>query len=337
MRSKTSNLPKYVYRQTVKGRTYYRFRRGKITLRLPGEPGTPQFMRAYADMMEGHIDNGRYAPDSVAHTIDLYTKSADYAQLKPSTQRDYGRYLKRLDRSVGELPMGGLDRAFLHGIRDKLKDTPGAANHAMAVYRQLFAFAKSRGIVGENIAVGFKRLKGGEAHKRWPESQIEIFRARADPMMVLALDLGLYTGQRLSDVIRMTWTNYDGHKIRLKQQKTGAKMVIPAHPKLIAQLDAAPRTGVMILTTKTGRAYHERVFSRDFLRARQAAGIAAALTYHGLRHTAASKLAEMGCSTAEIQAITGHKSLKLTEHYTRQVDQERQAENAIARLFKNEK
>jgi hypothetical protein len=43
-------------------------------------------------------------------------------------------------------------------------------------------------------------------------------------------------------------------------------------------------------------------------------------------------LAELGAGAPEIQAITGHKSLKLVEHYIRQASQEVQADRAVARL-----
>lgn len=53
-------LPKFVYRQTVKGRVYYRFRRpGMIAKRIPGIPGTAQFERAYTSMLGD--------PDELAH------------------------------------------------------------------------------------------------------------------------------------------------------------------------------------------------------------------------------------------------------------------------------
>lgn len=154
--------------------------------------------------------------------------------------------------------------------------------------------------------------------------------------MVRALELGLYTGQRLSDVIRLAWSDYDGQRIRLRQQKTGTSLSIPVHPDLQAILEASARPGTTILTTKTGLAFHPRVFSRDFRDARILAGLPEGLSFHGLRHTAAARLAELGAGAPEIQAITGHKSLKLVEHYIRQASQELQADRAISRLPKRE-
>jgi len=85
-------------------------------------------------------------------------------------------------------------------------------------------------------------------------------------MMARAMDLAPYSGQRLGDCIRMTWRDYDGLSIRVKQQKTGNPLTIHVHPSLKTALDKMDKIAVTILTTRTGRPYSPRVFSRDFLR-----------------------------------------------------------------------
>jgi len=334
MRSRGSNRVKYVYVQHIKGKTYYRFRKGRMrAIRLPGSPGTPEFHTAYAKLLiepEPAID--RYTEGSVAHTIDHYLRSAEFDGLAVGTKRDYRRYLMRLDNSAGHRQMSDLSSDYLYQIRDKLKATPVAANHTMSVIGSLCQWAISRKIIKINPAVGIGRLKGGDGFERWAESDLDAFRASASPMMRLALELGVYTGQRLSDVIKMKWTDYDGSRIRVRQQKTGTKLSLPAHDHLKALLDATEHKGETILTSRSGRPFHDRVFSRDFRDARIKAGLPDGLSFHGLRHTAASVLAEAGATGPEIQAITGHKSLKLVEHYIRQASQEIQADRAISRL-----
>ncbi len=56
------------------------------------------------------------------------------------------------------------------------------------------------------------------------------------------------------------------------------------------------------------------------------------LTFHGLRYTAAARLAEAGCSLKEIASITGHRSLGMLAKYSRDADQKRLAGAAILRL-----
>ena len=56
------------------------------------------------------------------------------------------------------------------------------------------------------------------------------------------------------------------------------------------------------------------------------------LVFHGLRKSAAARLAEAGCSEHEIMAITGHKTLSEVQRYTRQARQKTMAQSAIAKL-----
>jgi hypothetical protein len=51
-----------------------------------------------------------------------------------------------------------------------------------------------------------------------------------------------------------------------------------------------------------------------------------------LRKAAARRLAEAGCSSKEIAAITGHTTLKEIERYTRAAEQRKLAVAAMARL-----
>ena len=58
-------------------------------------------------------------------------------------------------------------------------------------------------------------------------------------------------------------------------------------------------------------------------------------TAHGLRKTAATRLADAGCTTKQMQAITGHATMREVERYTKAADQEKLAREAIARLILN--
>nr|EES53795.1 MAG: hypothetical protein UBAL3_48660008 [Leptospirillum ferrodiazotrophum] len=40
------------------------------------------------------------------------------------------------------------------------------------------------------------------------------------------------------------------------------------------------------------------------------------LTFHDLRHEATSRLFEKGMNTAEVSAVTGHKTLQMLKRYT---------------------
>jgi len=70
------------------------------------------------------------------------------------------------------------------------------------------------------------------------------------------------------------------------------------------------------------------------------AGVPEHCVPHGLRKTAARRLAEIGCSEKQIAAVTGHTILKEIARYTGAANQERLAADAInmlaeQRTFKN--
>ena len=119
--------------------------------------------------------------------------------------------------------------------------------------------------------------------------------------------------------------------IEVRQEKTRTVLVIPMHANLVAVLEATAGEHLVLLTTKTGKAYAPNDLSDEFRSWCDAAGLPAECSLHGLRKAAARRLAEAGCSAHEIAAITGHRTLKEIERYTRSADQARLARQAIAR------
>jgi integrase len=120
-----------------------------------------------------------------------------------------------------------------------------------------------------------------------------------------ALKLALWTGQRQGDLLRLPWSAYDGSHIRLRQNKTGARVVVRVGAPLKAALDAAVKYGPLILTNSRQRPWTSQGFQSVWTAAVKKAGIAG-LTFHDLRGTAVTRLAIVGCSVPEIATITGH-------------------------------
>ena len=88
---------------------------------------------------------------------------------------------------------------------------------------------------------------------------------------------------------------------------------------------------LLFLTTKSGQSYSPNDFSDQFRVWCDEAGLPQHCSVHGLRKAAARRLAEAGCSAHEIAAITGHRTLKEVERYTRSAEQARLARQAMAK------
>jgi hypothetical protein len=142
---------------------------------------------------------------------------------------------------------------------------------------------------------------------------------------------GYHFVEASSDVHRMMWTDLVGDAIRLAQRKTGAKLSIPIHASLSRLLTLADRNHATILATAYGKPFSVKGFGNMVSTAIRDAGLPRRCKPHGLRKAAARRLAEAGCSTSEIMAITGHKTLAEVERYTRAAEQEHLARQAIQR------
>ncbi|MDT8871555.1 tyrosine-type recombinase/integrase [Komagataeibacter rhaeticus] len=130
----------------------------------------------------------------------------------------------------------------------------------------------------------------------------------------------------------MQWADIRDGFIHVQQQKTGAQLRIPIHPMLADNLDQWKGSSPYILTSRTGVPWRPGVLSTAMYNAAKEGKIPKGLNVHGLRKLAATMLAEAGCTTHEIAAITGHKTLAMIQHYTQSADQERLAKGAVNRM-----
>jgi integrase len=147
----------------------------------------------------------------------------------------------------------------------------------------------------------------------------------------LALGLGLYTAQRLGDVVGMGRQHIHNGELSLRQNKTGTSLSLPILPELRAILDATPNGNITFLTKDSGKPFAAGELSTQFRAWSTEAGLPAGCTFHGLRATRRTRLADAGCSAHEIAAWSGHLSLQEVERYTRSANQKRLAAQAVAR------
>ena len=154
----------------------------------------------------------------------------------------------------------------------------------------------------------------------WTAEDIRTFCGVASVELQAALLLALWTGQRQGDLLRLTWKDYDGTYIRMRQSKgRGSKgrrrVTIPAGPPLKAALDAAlreKRSAVTILVNSFGRPWTEDGFRTSWDKAFRKTSLKD-LHFHDLRGTAVTRLALSNCSVPEIAAITGHSMKTVQE------------------------
>jgi integrase len=163
-----------------------------------------------------------------------------------------------------------------------------------------------------NVLDGFERAYSSDRSEIiWLPEHVNAFLAVASSEMQLAMALALHTGQRQGDILKMTWSSYDGSAISLRQGKAKrlgkmpASIRVPCTKALKITLDAAPKKAALILTTKTGLAFKKRYFAEKWEETCKLADIEE-LHFHDIRGTTVTLLAESGCTLPEIVSIAGH-------------------------------
>ena len=296
-----------VDRATGRERWYWQ-RRGHPLTRLPDDKAERMAMaerlNAAADGCGITLDHER---GTIGWVIARYRAGDEYRELALGTVKYYKRFLREIEALGPALPFGSFTR---RAVVDFIETYPKAhqRRQAAAVLKNLFKLARYHGIVAIDESAGL-RLKTNRPRDRvWSDDEIARWfdaAAREDQHMMTAFLLLQYTAQRPVDVLRMTWPQYSGSAIRLRQEKTGTLLDVPTHPVLSDYLDGItrPRSSLTIVTYRERPVPYSR-FNERFRRIAERAGIVGAQA-RDLRRTAMLRMAEAGATVPQISLRLG--------------------------------
>lgn len=332
----------YVHEFTDRhGKTRRYFRRpGFKRVRLPGLPGSQEFMEAYQAALNDtppiEIGATRSRPGTVGALVSAYLNSVAFGNLAQETQRSRRGILEGFRNEHGDKRVATLHREAVQRMVAAKVKTPSAARNFLNTLRVLMAFAVETGIRPDDPTLGIRRPKiKTSGWRTWTEEDIAAFEAKhpVGTQARLAMALMLYTCQRRGDVWPMGPQHVRNGTIQVRQHKTGAPLSIPIHPDLQAVLDETPSQHLAFLTTAYGKPFTSAAsFGNWFGKCCREAGLPKGTAAHGFRKAACRRLAEAGCSASEIMAVSGHKSLSEVQRYCAAADQARMARQSIAAI-----
>jgi len=314
----------------------------------PFYPGSEAFMRAYNAL----IDAPRKArvTGTMQQVIEGYQRSSAFTGLAARTKSDYLGHILKIEKAklikngpmLSAYPLEVIDdpkiRKRLLDWRDTLARTsPRQADATFGVLRILLEWARDRGMISHNHATRPKKAyKADRSDKLWLPEHIEAFRAVASEEMRLAFELALWTGQRQSDLLKLSWSSYKDGRISFRQGKRKRLVNMPVYSELRGLLDAQKRKATTILTMADGKPWKVEPRPVHFMHKWRAATIAAGLDglhFHDLRGTTCTMLADAGCTPSEIASMLGWTVTTVNEMLDRyQAMTARQSDSAVAKL-----
>lgn len=272
--------------------------------------------------------------------IDDYLDSPKFLGREASTQQQYRRYLLVAQRgSLGRLPADQVRPKHIQAFLDGMSDRPGAQSSAYTALKVLESFAAGpRELLPYPIMTGVEIVGSTGGHDPWTEAQIAAAIQHARPDLARAITLGAWTGQRISDLIKMAWTDIQENDGRLGihviQKKTGRELWIPFTRQLEEAIATWERRPAPLLLRNDGARWNRGDLGMAWAAERERnpkLTDCRGLVFHGLRASACIRLRRSRASEAEIAAMVG-MSIKMVSRYCRFADQKIDAMAAVHHL-----
>ena len=355
-------LPQYV--TTFKdrhGKPHLRFRRkGFPSGYFKSALGTEDFRIEYAAFMDptapakaaeqARID--RATPGSLLDLFNRYVGVPERLGPTVPTQKRVRGVLERFvegreARMVRDVRVDHLD-AIIAKARVKTgtgNKTLGGIEAAKKLRKELvrfFEFSVKIGMRADNPATHTDRVKVAPAERSkgyhtWTEDEITQYRAhhKLGTAARLAMELILWTDQRRVDSIHLGRQHIADGRFTISQTKTGKTLRIAIAPQLLEAIVAMPPApGAMcFLLNEFGRPFSKAGFGNKMRDWCNAAGLPHC-TAHGLRKATMRRMAELDMGNQTMKAMSGHSKDDEVARYTRDANQMRMADTAVAALSK---
>jgi integrase len=276
-------------------------------------------------------------------------KASKKATTAASTARRYGdvaeAFLVFLAEKAGR-NLAGLTPREIAAFRDsyvKAGKANKTANMAVKTLRIALNLARKQGLILSNPAEAVDMLPDNSARRdTFTREQVADLLRVADPEWRGMVLMGAHHGLRLMDAARLTWSAVDMERRSLafypQKDRRGTRreiLEIPMHPDMMDYLLGLPirnnKPDAPILPTlQRKKGTGANGLSASFVRLMEKAGIKREpsvggvrgkgrqvfnLSFHSLRHTAISAMANAGVSKERRMQLSGHRS-NVHERYT---------------------
>lgn len=280
------------------------------------------------EIMKGHYDLVDTTENTtLQQAIDIYL---EYSKANKRSYKLDENYCKVFAEYFGKnIRLKDITPQKIERFKSFLKD--GRKNATVNRYTEalgkMFNVAIANNIAKINPLKQIKKLKQDNYKIRFltKDEETALFKVlqknRAYHYFIPIVICALQTGMRKGEIINLKWSNidFDNKFIELLQTKSGKARKIPISDKLMSEL----------LKLKQNK-ISEYVFTNPFTKTKYVSihkGFAEVLKkanitnfrFHDLRHTAATRMTEMGIDLVVVQEILGHSDVKTTMRYAHPV------------------
>lgn len=304
--------------------------RGRTTYYLYDTGGTPRreiplgtdYVLAVQKWAELH-EQAPTASLTVGWAIAKYLASPQFEEVSLGTQKDYRFALDKLLVKFGEAPLDQVRSSHVTLYLDvRSKESRHRALREKTVLSMIFGWCIARDYCKTNpvAAIKTKRLPG-RVDVYIEDDILDAVYAAGSVALKDAIDLAYFTGQRPADVLKMAETDLRDGSLYVRQNKTGKplRIEVAGDLELLVErmLERKKQFAVrplQLLVDESGHPMTKAKLRSRFEAARAQVPGAEGFQFRDLRRKTASDLRDQ-TSIEKSQALLGHKSVEMTEHY----------------------
>ncbi|MDA9396426.1 hypothetical protein WN73_38615 [Bradyrhizobium sp. CCBAU 45394] len=269
---------------------------------------------------------------SAAYQLNIDEDGKSRPGLAESTRDQYERNLDDIEEAWGSDPVAELTPVDVQKAIDAFRDTPSAGRVFRSVLSRLCSWGIPRGYGTSNPVEHTETSENAGTYDPWTPAAFEHFFQHARIGLHLPVYSGLFTGQRLSDVIEMRRPREGVTEMPLVAQKTGELVPVQIHSEYRAIIQAQKSDHAMLHLREDGEPWtyygFKTAWQREMNRPEFEVFRKHRWVFHGTRKNSVNNLLEVGCSEARVAAIV-NMSPAMVHHYSKKVSQFRLARAAM--------
>ena len=252
-----------------------------------------------------------------------FLNSTDYAALAPRTQKDYLAHEKYLLAVFGDAEAKAIKPEHVRRYMDaRGKKSRVQANHEHSSMSRVYRWGYQRGFVPGNPCVGVDKFPKPKRDRYiTDEEYLAIYEHASEPVKA-AMEIAYLCAARVSDVLKMDWSQIMDEGIFIQQGKTGVKQIKAWTERLRTAVNRCRAWGEdgAVIKTMYGERYSYKGFNEAWRKARAAAanhlGRPLDCTFHDLK---AKSISDYEGSSRDKQKFSGHKTESQVLVYDRKI------------------
>jgi integrase len=282
------------------------------------EQATGRAKAVIAKYLTGKIKSlENYKAIKLSEYLKRYLKDKDYDSIK--TEKGYASAVRVFIAIKGDIPIRSINaqdiKDFKQGHRGRRLDTRQgkvskvSINSYLRHLKAILRHAKDGGYIQSVPKIELYKIPKKQPVILLEDAKKRIFEKMKaeDTRMLNICKFALFTGCRRSEIVSARWENYRGFTLKVVG-KGGHERTVPLVHQAKKYMGPPKKEGPIFWQA------HPDTYTHYFKKHAVACGVFN-VSFHKMRHTAATEMLESGVPLHVVQNILGHTDIATTEIY----------------------